>query len=136
MNDVVISKIQSIQRCIKRAREEYHASDDFKTDYTRQDAAVLNVTRACEQALDLANHIIKKEQIGIPQDSSGSFKLISDSGIISHELSRALIKMVGFRNTAVHEYQELNIDIVIVIITKHLDEILDFTEAMKKYAEL
>ena len=51
MKDIVINKIQSIQRCVERAREEFH--DDpatFDANYTRQDAAILNVLRACEQA--------------------------------------------------------------------------------------
>ena len=30
----------------------------FDTNYTKQDAAVLNVLRACEQAIDLANYLI------------------------------------------------------------------------------
>ena len=51
--DVVINKIQSIQR----AREVYAKADDFAHDFSRQDAAILNITRACEQSIDLANHI-------------------------------------------------------------------------------
>ena len=50
MNDVIIAKFDSIQRCIQRAREEYAADPDgFDTNFTRQDAATLNVLRACEQ---------------------------------------------------------------------------------------
>ena len=49
MNDIVTNKIQSIQRCVLRAREEYGADrDGFAINYTRQDAAILNVLRACE----------------------------------------------------------------------------------------
>ncbi|MDD2903897.1 MAG: hypothetical protein PHU44_15835 [Syntrophales bacterium] len=49
MNDIIINKIQSIQRCIQRAREEYASDPDgFDTNYTRQDAAIFNVLRACE----------------------------------------------------------------------------------------
>jgi len=58
MTDVGINKIQSIQRCIARAREEKaKAGDDFETDFSHQDACVLNVLRACETTLDLANHV-------------------------------------------------------------------------------
>ena len=66
MNDIALNKIQSIQRCVRRAREEYDASDAFEADHTRQDAAVLNVLLACEQAIALANHVIKTRQLGIP----------------------------------------------------------------------
>lgn len=40
MNDIVINKIQSIQRCLERVREEYNKNPDgFDSDYTLQDAA-------------------------------------------------------------------------------------------------
>lgn len=57
MNDVLINKIQSIQRCVAQARAEYRSDlVGFDTDFTRQDAAVLKILRACEQAIKLANH--------------------------------------------------------------------------------
>lgn len=59
MSDLVVNKIQSIQRCVRRAREEFEADPTtFATDYSRQDAAILNVLRACETAIALANHVI------------------------------------------------------------------------------
>ena len=77
MNDVIINKVESIQRCVKRAREEYAAAKDaFAEDYTRQDAAILNLMRACEQSIDLANYLVKKEKLGVPADSSQSFDLL------------------------------------------------------------
>ncbi len=47
MNDLAINKIQSLHRCIERAREEYQlAGSDFGVDYSRQDAAILNISEA------------------------------------------------------------------------------------------
>ena len=129
MNDVIINKVQSIQRCILRAKEEYEqAGDTFRDDYTRQDASILNLTRACEQSIDLANHIIKTHKLGIPTRSSDSFSLLIENKIINKELGEKLIKMTGFRNTAIHQYQELNIGIVIAIITTGISDLLAFSD--------
>ena len=73
MNDVVTNKAASIQRCVKRAREELAAAEDFDSDYTRQDAAILNIARACEQTIDLANHVVRTKKLGVPTDSGESF---------------------------------------------------------------
>jgi len=133
MNDVIINKTGSIQKCIKRAREELeHAGDNFNTDYTRQDAAVMNLTRACEQAIDIANYIIRKRKLGIPVNSGDSFSLLSSASIITEELSERMIRMTAFRNIAVHEYQELNIDIVISIIQNGTADLIRFTEIVLK----
>ncbi len=133
MNDVVINKIQSVQRCVRRAREELaEAGPAFASDYTRQDAAILNVTRACEQALDLANHIVKTRRLGIPGDSGQTFDLLEKGGIISPELSGKLKKMIGFRNIVVHEYQDLNLDIVVKVITENTSDIIAFTDLFRE----
>jgi uncharacterized protein YutE (UPF0331/DUF86 family) len=131
MNDILTNKIQSIQRCIERAREEYHkAGASFRSDYTSQDAAVLNVTRACEMTIDLANHIIKKGKLGIPTSSAESFYLLARKNIISHEMEEKMKGMVNFRNVAVHEYRKLDIDIVEKVILSGLDDLLEFSRIL------
>lgn len=127
MNDIVINKIQSIQRCVRRAREEYAADPNgFSTDFTRQDAAVLNVLRACEQSIDLANHIIKTHKLGIPTSSSESFVLLRAAGVIDPALAGRLEKMLGFRNAIVHHYQRMDMTIVQLVITSGLDDLVAF----------
>ncbi|MBI3959073.1 MAG: DUF86 domain-containing protein [Chloroflexi bacterium] len=134
LDDVAINKIQSIHRCIARVREEYAlAGDDFNTDFTRQDAAILNITRACEQAIDLANHTIRMGKMGIPQSSSESFELLARQKIISPEMTEKLIRMTGFRNTAVHQYQLLNLAVVEAVIVSGLDDLLAFCDAIIDY---
>lgn len=133
MNDVIINKTTSIQRCIKRAREELEsAGARFHEDYTRQDAAILNLTRACEQAIDLANYVIRQKKLGVPANSGDSYTLLAAASLIPGELAERLLKMTGFRNTAVHEYQQVNIDIVISITKVDTDDLIRFTEYMLK----
>ena len=134
MSEIVINKIQSIQRCIARAREELQgAGEGFPHDYTRQDAAVLNITRACEQAIDLANYIIKTHEMGIPTSSRESFSLLERQRVIPAALSETLQKMVGFRNIAVHQYQALKIEIVMAIIERDLNDLVVYTEAILEF---
>jgi uncharacterized protein YutE (UPF0331/DUF86 family) len=131
MNDIIINKIQSIQRCVKRAREIYAGSkNNFLENYDAQDASILNILRACELSIDLANYIIKKKKLGIPVSSSESFELLAKSRIIENTLSDKMKKMVGFRNIAVHEYQSINLEIVENVIISGLVDIIVFTENM------
>jgi uncharacterized protein YutE (UPF0331/DUF86 family) len=127
MNDLVINKIQSIQRCIQRAREEYGSdSEGFDTNYTKQDAAILNVVRACEQAIDLANYVIKKHKLGIPTSSTESFDLLRQKLIIDASLAEKLKKMVHFRNTVIHQYQRTDMSIVKAVIVSDLNDLIRF----------
>lgn len=136
MNDVALNKIQSIQRCVRRAREEYAADpNSFDTNFTRQDAAVLNILRACEQSIDLANHVIKTRQLGIPTSSGESFDLLATAGIIDPDLSARLQKMVGFRNAVVHHYQRMDLKIVRSAITTGLDDLVEFGNRVVEYLD-
>ena len=134
MKDVVINKIQTIQRCVRRAREEYQADrDGFAANYTRQDAALLNVLRACETAIDLANHVIRANKLGIPVSSADSFNLLRAERIIGARLAERMEKMVGFRNTVVHQYTKVDIRIVEAVIVSELDELLAFADTIREY---
>lgn len=130
MNDIVINKVQSIHRCIDRAREYHLAADDFATDFRYQDAAILNIIRACEQAIDLANYVIKSYKMGIPTSSAESFHLLAQKNVITHDLKQRMEDMVGFRNIAVHQYQRLDMAIVESVIVTDLDDLIAFGEAI------
>ncbi len=129
MADVVLNKIQTIQRCLGRIHEEYHGDEDvFKTNYTKQDSVILNLERASQAAIDIATHIIKNRNLGLPNASRELFLILERSDYISAETSVHMQNMVGFRNIAVHDYQNINMDIVINIVQKHLDDFEKFIQ--------
>ena len=131
MNDTLVNKVQSIERCIARAREEYRlANGNFRSDFSRQDAAILNITRACEQAIDLANHTIRRAKLGVPAESGESFVLLAKARVIPFDLAEKMKAVIGFRNVAVHEYQKLDVAIVERIITAGLDDLLSLTRCI------
>lgn len=132
MNEVVARKIASLQRCVARAREaQRDAGDDFRHNYNLQDAAVLNIVRACDTALDLANMLIRKKRLGIPSQSRESFEILMREHLLAPALLDRMKAMVGFRNLAVHQYQELDLAIVESILRKDLDELLAFAAVVK-----
>ena len=130
-DDVLINKSATVERCVARAREEYaYDAANFATDFTRQDAAILNVQRACEAVLDMGQHIVRREGLGVPQSARDVFELMARAGWIDAALAEALKRMVAFRNIAVHDYQSLILPILVNVITGHLDEFLAFTRAV------
>lgn len=130
-DDVLLNKAAVIERCVRRAREEHAAAGShFASDYTRQDAAVLNIQRACEAALDMGQHLVRRDKLGLPQSARDVFELLARYGWISTAQASSLQKMVGFRNLAVHDYQSLLLPITVSIITQHLDEFLHYSAAI------
>lgn len=133
LDDVLVNKAATIERCVARAREEYDRNPGtFASDFTRQDAAILNIQRACEAALDMGQHLIRRERLGVPQGARDIFDLLARASWIDAKLADALKKMVAFRNIAVHDYKSLLIAITVNVITLHLDDFLQFTQAVLK----
>jgi len=129
VDDVLLNKAATIERCVARAREEYAANpDEFAVNFTRQDAAILNIQRACEAALDIGQHIIRRESLGIPQSARDVFALLAQAQWIEATLAEQMKRMVGFRNVAVHDYQTLQLPITVDIITLHLQEFIEFNK--------
>lgn len=134
-DDVLINKAATVERCVARAREEFDRDPTtFAIDFTRQDAATLNVQRACEAVLDMGQHLVRREGLGVPQSARDVFELLARGGWIEPKLAEALKRMVAFRNIAVHDYQALLLPILVNVITGHLDEFLDFTQVVLKRA--
>lgn len=134
MDDVLVNKLSTISRCLVRIRAVYNeAGSNFTTDYTRQDSVILNLQRVCEASIDIANYLNKKNGLGIPQSSRDSFQLLFTSGLLSEGIASNMKKMIGLRNIAVHDYQQLNIAIVQSVVTKHLTDFEQFMEEIKHH---
>lgn len=120
IDDVHLNKSAIIRRCLKRVREEYRDTPERLDDHTVQDAIVLNILRACEAAIDLAMHLVAVRKLGIPQSSRNAFELLEIAGALSAESTRSMMRMCGFRNIAVHNYQEIELAILRSILESHL----------------
>lgn len=124
-SDVVLNKVATIERCLRRVREE-HGRDPDLENATHVDALVLNLQRACQAAIDLAMHRARTEALGVPQESRDAFRLLVDAGALPAGLGTAMQNMVGFRNVAVHDYQTLSLPILRSILDRHLGDVEAF----------
>jgi uncharacterized protein YutE (UPF0331/DUF86 family) len=132
-NDIILNKISIIERCIRRIHEEYANDPKNLENYTKQDSIILNLQRACESSIDLAMHIVAEKKLGLPQKSRDAFLFLEQAGIIPAELSEKMKAMVGFRNIAVHDYQEINLVILQKIVESHLVDFMSYTKTILMY---
>lgn len=135
MDDVLLNKAAIIERCLLRIHEEY--DDDKETlesNFTKQDAIILNLQRACESSIDAAMHIVRIRRLGIPQQSRDAFSMLEKEALLSKQLSEHLQAMVGFRNIAVHQYQDLNLDILKSILNERLCDFREFVSILTREA--
>lgn len=127
---VLINKYESIERCIRRINEEYDNNSENLADYRKMDAIVLNLQRACEMATDVAMYIVSTRKLGIPQTKKEAFEKLNENGLISDDMCAKMKGMIGFRNIAIHEYKEIDEEILKDVIENHLVDIKEFVRKM------
>lgn len=132
MDDVTLNKGAILRRCLARVREEFQDDLSRLDDFTIQDAIVLNLLRACEASIDLAMHYVAEGRLGIPQSSRDAFELLLQAGRLSPSCASAMKKMVGFRNIAVHSYQQLQRPILEAILQAHLSDFETYLEELSR----
>ncbi len=134
MNEIIINKKISIERCIAQIRHYYAMESEkpFEQDFLRQDAIGMNLQRISELTIDIANYLIKTRKLGLPQDSADAFALLQRAGLISESMMDNMKGMVGFRNVLVHEYKKLDLSVMVDVIEHHLNDPLDFADLALK----
>ena len=126
---VLLRKAQIIERCLARILEVYDGDRrNLREDFTKQDSILLNLERACQAAIDAGNRMIRLHRLGLPSDTKGVFVSLKEGGALEESLAESLGNMVGFRNVAVHDYQELKLEIVQSIIEVKLDDLRRFAQ--------
>ncbi|WP_321532023.1 DUF86 domain-containing protein [uncultured Desulfuromonas sp.] len=134
--DVVLNKLESLRRCVARIEDKTPAScRQLADNLDLQDIIVLNLERAVQQCVDIGLHVISDLEIPAPETMAQTFASLERAGCLDATLAGRMTKAVGFRNTAVHAYQEIDWRIVFAIITRHLDDFREFTRQIMAFVD-
>lgn len=129
-----IQFIRSEVRLLQEIAEDGEAS--FLDDLTAQHAATRCIQIAVEAMLDAANHIIAREGLGTPKTYREAMQLLVKHDILPRDGADTFSDMVGFRNRAVHLYDEIEPGEIWKIMTSHLEDFEVFIGALvRRYFE-
>lgn len=130
MDTVVIDeKLESLRKCVRRLEEKRAtSSDELRQDVDRQDILTLNLTRVVQICVDIATYVLSNSDATAPATMGEAFEGMERIGLIDSDLSGRMKAAVGFRNVAVHSYQEIDWDIVHTITWQHLDDFRHYAE--------
>ena len=80
--------------------------------------------------MDLGAHLIADLEV-LPPDTMGqTFDALARVGVIPESLAQQLKRAVGFRNIAVHHYEEIDWAIVHGIALNHLSDFNEFAKVI------
>ncbi len=128
--DIVLAKAATVRKCVAAIRRLKGPDAPVIEEWIVQDVVVVNLERAAQACLDLANHVITANALELPRSARHAFEVLRDVGVISREQADTMFAVIGFRNIAVHHYAELDPAIVNVIAAERLGDLERFVDTI------
>jgi uncharacterized protein YutE (UPF0331/DUF86 family) len=125
------NKIQYIRNNLKKLSELKAISEaEFLADYRNYDSAKYNLQISIEAMVDIGNHIISRENLGIPKTNADTFRILAKENIISSDQLSSYVAMTKFRNMVVHLYEEIDEKEIYKILQNNLDDFEVFIKSI------
>ena len=114
-------------------RLQRYGRDEFLFDPERYGSAERFLHLAIEALLDMGNHVIADEGLGVVDWYSDVPRIFLEKGMISLELSEKWVRMIGFRNTLVHGYMDVDRTIVYEVLQNGLCDIEELKRVFARH---
>ena len=112
--------LQSLRQMQNVALDEYLDDDNIQTIVERK------LQLAIQVCMDVANYLIGQLGIAAPEVPENVFQALGRESIIDKELAAHMAGMVRFRNILVHDYLEIDANIVHRNLSKDLSDFDEF----------
>jgi uncharacterized protein YutE (UPF0331/DUF86 family) len=132
--EIIAAKLESLGRCVARIEAKRPASRTaLAADIDAQDIIVVNIERAVQLCVDIGAHLLAGVEGPSPATMVEVFRQLEERGLIESALAERLARAVGFRNIAVHQYRELDWDIVFQIASRGSEDFRSFARAIAAF---
>lgn len=121
--------IEDVKKLRAKPQNEFTPRSDTQT------LAERHIEKACQAALDIANHIIAEEGLGQPTMYKELGYILAKEGVITEEMAKKMEDIAKFRNRLVHEYAHLDSSILYEIIHLHIDDLVEFAKQIYSYID-
>ena len=121
-----LNKLDEYVSILKKFQK--YSFEEFIGDPEHYGSAERFLQLAIETLTDLGNHIIADLNLGEVNWYSDIPSILSKKGYLGSSLEEKWIRMIGFRNTLVHDYVDIDRGIVYEVLKNGLSDI----EAIKR----
>jgi len=106
---------------------------DYYSDWKIQRIVERTLQMMIETCINVATHIISDRKYRVPKSYADTFKVLFENEVIGKELYDSLDKMAKFRNIVVHDYDDIDAEIVISILKNNINDFPKYKDAIVNF---
>lgn len=134
--DIVVRKVNNIKKYLNQLQKNASVSlDDYKKDFDRQLIVERLLHLLIESAIDINMHLVVSNDQSPPETYRDSFLAMAKIGAISSELAIEIAPSAGLRNRLVHDYDDLNLEIIYSAIDFALTLYPKYLQQIEQYIQ-
>lgn len=127
---LVEKRLALIESCLEDLRR-YARPERIASDVREERFVEHTLQLAIQAAMDIASHIVSDRRLGEPRSNRELFALLERDAWLSLELRTRLSDMAGFRNILVHGYDDVDLSVVVDVVTTRLGDLAAYVTAIR-----
>lgn len=132
---VIINKLDQLSKYYQQLEKYKNIKDeDLKNDLDKLWSVERGLQLCIQTILDIGNHILSEKGI-VVDNYSEIFEKMGKVEIIPEDFGNRIKGMAGFRNILVHEYTDVDIEVVVDVLNNSLDDFNKFAYYINDYLE-
>ena len=104
----------------------------FDSDPVYRGAILHYLYLIADTAIVLAEMVIKKKKLRVPQSYSESFDILGKHNIIDNEFAYSFAKIAGLRNFLAHDYDEIDAHIICKEVLIKIPDVKKYISQIEK----
>jgi uncharacterized protein YutE (UPF0331/DUF86 family) len=126
-----LRKLAEIEEYFGQIKEYANVgAEQYSKDWRIQRIVERTLQMMIESCADIAGHIISDRGYRVPTSYADTFRVLYENEILTKDLFETMEKMVRFRNIVVHHYDRVDVEIIVGILRKNLDDFLVYKDAI------
>ena len=132
---VIKKRLERLEQALRRLESKKDVRlDEFLKNWEIHSAVIREFQVAIEACIDIGNHIISEKGWESPESYKDVAEILAKYGVISQDFKEVFKKMIAFKNVIVHEYIQLDLEIVYENLKK-LEDFRKFVKFIMKFLE-
>ena len=115
-------------------RHQGQPADRLRTDREERWLVERGLQVCVQNALDIATHIAASAGRDVP-DYATAIDRLAELGVLPSEFVQRFRSVAGFRDVVVHDYLDIDLEIVNVLLNGRLDDFSEFASMVGRYLD-